>query len=224
MNESSALPMPLQLTEKARTCAGLMRVVLSTYASGALSVDLVPEPRAPDNEASLLISADQPGAEGLARGEFAAACPDAALAQSLLQCGLFRATGHHLAQHPVWSLDGLARIEFLSAFRPPLAASRASFPSHLFHDKDFDLDAQKRLIQTFEADSHTRHSARGAAVWVVRQYCERHKLPFTVYLLQEQDATVGAMVCKRAAADALADQERRQGRSVQMVYESPACS
>ncbi|MDQ9169320.1 hypothetical protein Q8A64_02730 [Oxalobacteraceae bacterium R-40] len=225
MSKPTAFAAPLELTEKAKTPAGLMRVVLDSYASGALSVELIPEAKEPDLAATpLMLSADAPEANQLARGEFVAACTDAALAHALLHRGLFRETGRHLAGVSVWTLQGLAMIEFLSAFQPPVAASRVSFPSHLFQDKEFEPQAQKRLIQAFEADGYTRHSAQGAAVWVLKQYCATKKLPFIVYLLKDQDAVAGVLVCKRGFAASIAERESHMGHTVQMVYESPTYS
>jgi hypothetical protein len=224
MSKSTGFAAPLELTERAKTPHGLMRVVLDVYPSGALSVTLAAETKAPDRAPSITLSADVAGAEQLARGEFVAACMEAELASSLLHGGMFRLTGRLLAEKMVWSLKGLAMIEFQSAFQPPLAASRVSFPTHLFSPKDFDTNAQKRLTQAFEADGCTRHSAQGASVWVIKNYCERHKLPFTVSLLKEQDATIGVLLCKRSVAAAMHERESRSGITVQVVYESPTYS
>jgi hypothetical protein len=224
MSKLTAFAAPLELTEKAKTPAGLMRAVLDRYASGALSVELIPEAQEPDRAAPFMLSADVPGASQLARGEFVAACADGAFARALLHKGLFRVTGRQLAGEPIWSLQGLAMIEFLSAFQPPVAASRVSFPSHLFQDKEFEPEAQKRVIQAFETDGYTRHSAQGAAVWVLKQYCETKKLPFIVYLLKDQEEVAGVLVCKRSFAASIAARESQMGQAVQMVYESPSYS
>lgn len=221
MSESTAFPAPLELTEKAKTPSSSMRVVLDIYPSGALSVTLVPDAKA-THQTSIMLSVDYPKAKQLARGEFVAACEDPELARALLRGGLFRDTGRRLAEHVIWSLDGLTMIEFHSAFRPSLAASRVSFPAHLFEDKEFGPEARKRLIQTFETDGYTRHSARGSAVQVLRSHCETQKIPFIVYLLKDQDIVTGVLVCKRTIATALANLESGQGHAVQMVYESPA--
>ncbi len=207
MTEPTAFAALLELTEKAKTPAGMMRVVLDIYPSGALSVALVPTANDTSREARLMLSADLPEGSRLARGEFVAALNDAALARAPFRAGLFRATGRHVAGEPIWSLDGLAMIEFLSAFQPSMAASKVSFPAHLFDDKDFEHEAQKRLIQRFEADGYTRHSAQGGAVWVLKRYCKKQKLPFLVFLLKEEDGTAGVLVCKRALAPSLVESE-----------------
>ncbi|MGV3742240.1 MAG: hypothetical protein ACO1NO_08015 [Burkholderiaceae bacterium] len=223
MNETKAFSAPLELTERTRLPTGPMRVVLAMYPSGALSVELVPDAK-DGSHPSLMLSADINEASQLPRGEFAAACIAADLAAALLRGGLFRATGKRLGSNEVWSLKGLAMIEFQSAFRPPLAASRVSFPAHLFEDRTLDRDTQKHLIERFETDGYTRHSAQGASVWVIKQHCEQRKIPFTVYLLKEQDDVVGVLACKHAVAAMLEAREAGQGGSIEMVYESPRYS
>ncbi len=223
MSDANAFSAPLELTEKARLPNGLMRVVLDIYPSGALSVELVPAARAGQHPAFQL-SADMTEAKRLPRGEFAAAPKNSALRDALLRSGLFQATEKRLGEHEIWSLRGLAMIEFQSAFRPSLAASRVSFPAHLFEDKEFDSATQKHLVQRFESEGYTRHSARGASVWVIKQYCEKKMLPFTVYLLKEQEGVAGVLVCKRALAVDVKDRESGQGRIVEIVYESPSYS
>lgn len=224
MSEPIALTQPMELTEKAHTPGGVMRIVLDAYPSGALSVALIPDSNAQPDDAPLMLSAEPSNRNALAQGEFVAANKDAALTRALFRKRLFRSTGRQLEGAPIWSLDGLAMIEFLSAFQPPLAASKVSFPAHLFDDKEFEPEAQKRLIQSFETNGYTRHSARGAAVWVLKQHCEKQKQPFIVYLLQEQDATVGVLVCKRSHASAASESASDPGQSLQIVYESPRYS
>lgn len=221
MSEPGAFAAPLQLTEKAKTSDGAMQVVLDRYPSGALSVRLIPEASDANSASACMLSADLPQANQLTRGEFIAACKDPVFARSLLRSGLFRSTGRHLEGEPVWSLDGLAMIELLSACQPPIAASKVSFPAHLFQEREFAPEAKKRLIQAFENEACSRHSAQGASVWVIKQHCERQRLPFNVYLLKNQETVAGVLVCKRAYAAALVENESRSGITVQMVYESP---
>jgi hypothetical protein len=228
MSQPLSFAAPLELTEKAKTTAGPMRVVIDTYPSGTLLVILKPETGKGGQDSSIEISSDMPESandEPLARGEFAAADAlllDTGFSSALLKGNVFRSTGKRLSGKEIWSLNGLARIEFLSAFAPPIAASKASFPSHLFNDCPFDFHTQQTLIAGFEDKGGMYYSPQGESVWMLREYCEKNKIPFAIYMVkQEDEQTVGMLFCKKKFAQGLCENETQKGRSVQTIYESP---
>jgi hypothetical protein len=218
---------PLRITEKAKTRNGLLHIVLDEYPSGALRVALhaaVAEKGARGKASAvptIRISRAAADTEQLGRGEFVYAGDDAELEQDLLKSGLFRATARKLDGSKIWRLDGLAIIELNSAYAPPLAATRVSFPNHLFHPKDFDAQAKKTLIESFESEGFSRHSATGASVWLIREYCESHKIPFCILLVKRDGVVNGVRICRKAMANSIIEREIAQGNKVELVYDSP---
>lgn len=227
MNQSLSFAAPLELTEKARTPAGPMRIMLDTYPSGALLVLLKPDAKNTGTDSAMEISCDMPRGENdepLARGDFIAApslLTDTAFSSALLKGNAFRSSGKKLGGKDIWSLSGLAMIEFLSAFAPPIAASKASFPSHLFKDCPFDFHAQQALISDFEEKGCMHYSPEGDSVWMLREYCEKNKIPFSIYMVKQAEHTVGILFCKKKYAQAFSETEAQKGHTVQTVYESP---
>jgi hypothetical protein len=225
MDTTARLASPLTLTERIRAPLGLLRVILSNYQpSGLLSVELMlDKPPAsngrPASTTSLSFDTHEPIA--LKHGEFVAKCSHELMMQTFLDSGLFKSTGRTCVDGIIWHLSGTARLEFNSAFAPPKAASRASFPSHLFEHTHFDPAGKQVLADEFNKRGYTEHSAAGASVWVVREYCERNKIPFVIYLVNEKEQVVGARVCKAELAKKLEAKNKAEGFSVVTVYESP---
>jgi hypothetical protein len=225
MDTTARLASPLTLTERIRTPLGLLRVMLSNYqSSGLMSVELVLDklPTSTERPGPITsLSFDTAEPITLKHGEFVAKRSHGLMMQTFLDSGLFTATGKTCADGVIWRLSGTALLEFNSAFAPSKAASRASFPSHLFGRRHFDPASKKMLADEFDKRGYTDHSATGESVWVVREYCERNRIPFVIYLVNEKEEVVGARVCKAELAKKLEAKNAAEGFSMVTVYESP---
>jgi hypothetical protein len=225
MDQPAQLAAPLTLTERIKTPLGFLRVVLSNYQpSGLLSVQLVLDrPPAKSGRAApaASLSFDLQEPITLKHGEFAAKCSHELMAKTFLDSGLFTSTGKIISGGEIWRLSRTALLEFNSAFAPSKAASRASFPSHLFGRRQFDRTGKQMLAAEFDKHGYTEHSAAGESVWVVREYCEQNRIPFVIYLVNAANQVVGARVCKAELAKKIAEENTAQGYSMVTVYESP---
>jgi hypothetical protein len=157
----------------------------------------------------------------LKHGEFAVKTVHELMMKTFLGSGLFRETGKDLADGKIWRLSGSALLEFNSAFAPSRIASRASYPAHLFGRRPLDQAGKKKLAAEFDKQGYTEHSPAGESVWAVREYCEQNRIPFVIYLVNENDEIVGARVCKAEIAKKIREQNAAKGYSLVTVYESP---
>ncbi len=225
MEKLPKLNSPLILTERIKTSLGMLRVVLSSYqTSGLLSVELVSD-IAPVTDGlapvrtSLSVDPSEPAA--LKYGEFVVKPVPELMMKTFLASGLFTPTGKVIANREIWRLSGTALLEFNSAFAPSKAASRASFPSHLFGRRHFDPASKQMLAAEFDKQGFTEHSPEGESVWVVREYCEQNRIPFVIYLVNKKNAVIGARVCKAELAKKIVEKNQAEGYAMVTVYESP---
>jgi hypothetical protein len=225
MHNSARLLSPLTLTERIKTPFGLLRIILSNYQpSGLMSVELTldKQPSAGGRAAPVTaLSIDTTEEIELDHGEFVAKPCHELMMQTFLDSGLFKAAGKTCNSGLIWRLSGTAMLEFNSAFAPSKAASRASFPSHLFGRRHFDPAGKQMLADEFDKQGYTEHSPSGESVWVIREYCERNRIPFVIYLINEKEEVIGARVCKAEIAKKLEAQNKAEGYSLVTVYESP---
>jgi hypothetical protein len=196
------LATPLTLAERVKTPYGALNITLASYAeSGLMWVQLI------SNEANAqkqlfegapatTLSVDMEKPVNLAPGEFIAHCPNPSLKKSLLQSGLLEATGKEMPEGEIWRLAGLALLEFMATLAPPITASRASFPAHLFGHKPLTLEAKKKLIAELEENGYTKHSPNGASIWAVREYCVLNRIPFVIYFIKQDKTVLAARVCR----------------------------
>ncbi|OGB25489.1 MAG: hypothetical protein A3I66_16035 [Burkholderiales bacterium RIFCSPLOWO2_02_FULL_57_36] len=225
MDKPAQLAAPLTLTERIKTPLGFLRVVLSNYQpSGRMLVELVLDKPSADGgraAATTTLSFEPQEPAALTHGEFAARSVHQVMMKTFLDSGLFKSTGKAIDGGEIWCLSGTALLEFNSAFAPSRAASRASFPSHLFGRRQLDPAGKQMLAAEFNLHGYTEHSPAGESVWVVREYCEQNKIPFVIYLVNEKDEVIGARVCKAELAKKIAAQNAAAGYSMVTVYESP---
>lgn len=225
MDKPAQLTVPLMLTERIKTPLGFLRIILSNYQpSGRMSVELILDqvPAKSGRTAPITaLSFDSQDTFPLSHGEFATKFVHEVMMKTFLDSGLFKATGKAIPNGEIWRLSGTALLEFNSAFAPSKSASRASFPSHLFGRRPLDTAGKQMLADEFDRQGYTEHSPAGESVWAVREYCERHKIPFVIYLVNEKDEVIGARVCKAELAKKIASQNAADGYSMVTVYESP---
>lgn len=229
MDKSAQLAAPLTLTEKIKTPLGSLRIVLSNYQpSGRMSVELMLDKQTPTKSGRSVpvtaLSFDSQEPFTLSHGEFAAKPVHEVMTKIFLDSGLFKSTGKVIANGEIWRLSGTALLEFNSAFAPLKGASWPSFPSHLFGRKQLNPAGKKMLRDEFDVHGYTEHSPAGESVWVVREYCEQNKIPFVIYLVNENEELVGARVCKAEFAEKVAALNAAAGYSMVTVYESPRFS
>lgn len=225
MDKLPRLASPLTLTERIKTSLGMLRVVLSHYQpSGLLSVELLSDKASTGGEpvtTRMSLSIDPSAPVALKYAEFIVKPVPELMMKTFLASGLFTPTGKIFADREIWRLSGTALLEFNSAFAPSKAASRASFPSHLFGRRHFDPAGKQLLAAEFDKQGYTEHSPEGESVWVVREYCEQNRIPFVIYLVNEKNAVIGARVCKAELAKKIVEKNQAEGYAVVTVYESP---
>jgi hypothetical protein len=221
------LATPLTMAEKVKTPYGALNITLASYAdSGLMWVQLISNDANAQKElfdgapaATLSVDMDKP--VNLAPGEFVARCSNPTLKKSLLQSGLLEATGKELPQGEIWRLTGLALLEYMATLAPPITASKASFPGHLFGHKPFTAEGKKKLIAEFEENGHTQHSPTGESIWVVREYCMLNRIPFVIYFIKQDNKVLAARVCRADLAASAQEADKKLTQTVEIVYESP---
>jgi hypothetical protein len=225
------LATPLTLAEKVKTPFGLLNITLASYAeSGLMWVQLVSNDANAQKQlfegapaATLSLDVEKPPA--LAPGEFIALCTNPALKKSLLQSGLLEATRkaapEEIAGAEIWRLAGLASLEFMATLAPPITASKASFPAHLFGHKALTADGKRKLITEFEENGHTQHSPAGKSVWAVREYCMLNRIPFVIYYIKQDSQVLATRVCRADLAQQAQEADKKLSQTVEIVYESP---
>jgi hypothetical protein len=221
------LATPLTLAERVKTPFGALNITLASYAeSGLMWVQLVSndanaQKQLFEGAPAITLSVDLEKPPNLAPGEFVADCRNETLKKSLLQSGLMEATSKTAPEGAIWRLSGLASLEFMATLAPPITASKASFPAHLFGHKPFSAEAKKKLITEFEDNGHTQHSPSGESIWVVREYCVTNRIPFVIYYIKQDNKVIAARVCRADLAQQAQEADKKLTQTVEIVYESP---
>jgi hypothetical protein len=221
------LATPLTMAERVKTPYGALNITLASYAeSGLMWVQLVSneanaQKQLFDGAPAATLSVDIAKPVNLAPGEFVARCAHPSLKKSLLQSGLLESTGKELPEGEIWRLTGLALLEFMATLAPPITASRASFPAHLFGHKPYTTEAKKKLIAEFEENGYTKHSPSGASIWVVREYCVLNRIPFVIYFIKQDKKVLAARVCRADLAKQSLQADHKLDQTAEIVYESP---
>ena len=159
MDNPAQLTAPLTLTERIKTPLGSLRIVLSNYQpSGRMSVELILDQAPAKSGRSVQVAAlsfDSQDPFPLSHGEFAAKSVHDVMMKTFLDSGLFKATGKTIPNGEIWRLSGTALLEYNSAFAPSKAASKASFPTHLFGRRQLDSAGKQMLAYEFGRQGDT---------------------------------------------------------------------